>query len=184
VETVFDETARRKVAEGPSFQVLLAHPPADGAWRKASGTLAVMIYEAELHALSRPHFDWAERCGVRTSFVNANAAAREGELTNLICAAACIPPLFDLAQWRGRPVVDGGMADQAPMPEPDEGSTLVLLTRRYRRKPRVEGRLYAEPSRETAADKIDFTDPEKIGAAWDQGLADGRAFLKGREARG
>jgi len=109
----------------------------------------------------------------------ARRAARDGHLADLICAAATIPPLFQPPVWNGKPVIDGGMSDQAPMPEPDIGQTLVLLTREYSGLTPVEGRIYTQPDSETPADKIDFTDPEKIRATWNCGMRDGRIFLAG-----
>ncbi|MFT6533140.1 MAG: hypothetical protein ACJASC_002701 [Limimaricola cinnabarinus] len=175
VSKVLDEAAARAVAHGPRTQILIAHPPAGGL-PKISGVAAALAYEAELHLINSPHFSWANKLGLEVSLVDANAAAREGRLVDLVCAAAVIPPVFEPPDWDGRPVVDGGMADQAPMPEPNEGETLVLLTRRYRKLPNVPGRRYVMPSEETPADKIDFTDPGKLRRTWEQGARDAEAF--------
>ena len=99
-------------------------------------------------------------------------------MADLVCAAATIPPIFEPPVWAGNKVIDGGMIDQAPMPDPDEGRTLVLLTRRYDKLPDVEGRLYVAPSEEVDAEKIDFTDPALLRRTWEQGEADGRSFLE------
>ena len=92
--------------------------------------------------------------------------------TRVPSADADEPPL-----WQDRRVVDGGMADQAPLPDPDEGVTMVLLTRDYKRLPDVEGRHYIAPSKETPADKIDFTDPQKLRDTWAQGTRDAERYL-------
>jgi len=181
VDEVIDEEARAQIAEGPSWQVLLGHPPSDGL-PKASGVAAVAAYEAELHTRGSPHPETPERLGVTSSLVDGREAARAGRLTDLICAAAVIPPVFEPPSWDGRPVIDGGMADQAPMPEPNAGATLVLLTRRYDSLPDVAGRTYLWPRDETPADKIDFTDPDKLRGTWDCGVDDGRRYLKDRKA--
>ena len=178
VEDVFDSDAVSDVVNGPPFQVLLGHPPS-ADWPRLSGTAATVAYEAELHTIASPHFNWAEKIGVTTTLVDARRAARDGHLADLICAAATIPPLFQPPVWNGKPVIDGGMSDQAPMPEPDIGQTLVLLTREYSGLTPVEGRIYTQPDSETPADKIDFTDPEKIRATWNCGMRDGRIFLAG-----
>lgn len=176
VTEAFPPEAIDAVAEGPDYHVLLAHPPT-GPFADLSATAATLAYEAELHLVSGPHFNWAERMGITTSRVDARKAAREGMLVELICAAAVIPPLFALAKWEGKDVIDGGMSDQAPLPEPDEGTTLILLTRDYDRIPERDDRLYLAPSEETEADKIDFTDPEKIARTWEQGIKDAELFL-------
>ena len=177
VADVFDRGAQREIADGPSFQVLIGHPPT-GLLAKMTGTAATLAYEAELHLIGSPHFNWAEKVGVTSTLVDARQAARDGKLVDLICAAAVIPPLFDLARWDGKDVIDGGMADQAPMPDPDEGKTLILLTRDYDAVPDIEGRHYIGPDEATDADKIDFTDPDKLRRTWAAGEADGRAYLQ------
>ena len=182
VRDVFDRGAQREVAEGPSFQVLIGHPPT-GTLGKLTGTAATLAYEAELHLIGAPHFNWAEKIGVTSTLVDARQAARDGRLVELICAAAVIPPLFDLARWDGKPVIDGGMVDQAPMPQPDEGETLILLTRDYDAIPDIEGRHYIGPAKEVDADKIDFTDPAKLQRSWEAGERDGRAYLESLRAR-
>lgn len=176
VNGFLDREAQEAIADGPCFQVLLAHPRNDRASRM-NGLLPGLAYQAELHLVSRPHFRWAEAMGVGSTLVDARQAARDGRIVELICAAATIPPLFDPPKWDGRPVIDAGMIDQAPMPEPDEGRTLILLTRNYRHIPDTEGRRYVWPDDDTAADKIDFTDPQKIARAWEQGEAKARRLL-------
>ena len=174
-EEVLDAEAIEAIANGPAYQVLIGHPPGDG---RLSGTAATLAYEAELHLINAPHFNWAEKVGVTSTLVDARAAARDGRLIDLVVAAATIPPIFTPPEWDGKPVIDGGMADQAPMPEPDEGPTLILLTRRYRNIPEIAGRHYIWPSEAVPVDKIDFTDPDALQKAWDAGEEDGRDFLK------
>lgn len=176
VTEALSDAAIDAIADGPAFQVLLGHPPT-GLAARLTGSAATLAYEAELHLISSPHFNWAETCGVTASLVDARQTARDGRLAELICAAAVIPPLFDLARWDGRDVIDGGMSDQAPMPDPDRGSTLILLTRSYRRIPEIPNRLYIAPDSETEADKIDFTDPGKIARTWQQGIHFAERFL-------
>ncbi|MFD0859022.1 patatin-like phospholipase family protein [Roseovarius aquimarinus] len=180
VEAAMTRKAIETIANGPVFQIYLGHPPT-GTLAPMTGVAATLAYEAELHLISSPHFNWAERIGVTATMVDARQAARDGRLTDLICAAAVIPPLFDLARWDGKDVIDGGMSDQAPMPEPDEGRSLILLTRAYRRIPEIEGRHYVAPGDEVEADKVDFTDPAKIDRTWNQGKNEGERFLRGAE---
>lgn len=99
-------------------------------------------------------------------------------MVDLVCAAASVPPFFDRAHWDDRRVIDAGMTDQALMPDPDKGRTLVLLTRKYRNLPKIVGRIYVCTSDETPADKLDFTDPEKLRRAWELGEAGGRQTLE------
>lgn len=172
-----DEEARQRVANGPAFQVQIGHPPSEAAPR-ASTVPLFTLYEAEMRVRGTPHLRWCQAAGLRAELVDARQAARDGRLCELICAAAVIPPVFKIAIWDGQQVIDSGMADKAPMPRPDRGRTLVLLTREFRNTPKDPRRLYVAPSRETPADKIDFTDPEKLRKTWELGRRDGEAFLE------
>lgn len=176
VKEVLDEEAVEAVANGPSFQVLLAHPPFD-KMPKASTIPMMIAYEADLLVRSTPHVVMPANLGANEELVDARQAARDGKLHSLICNAAVIPPVFNIQGWNGRPVIDGGMTSKAPMPEPNEGNTLILLTRRFRNLPDEPDRLYVEPSEATPADKIDFTSREKIEETWKLGEEDGNAFL-------
>lgn len=178
VNRVLDDAAARRIAEGPAFQIQIAHPP-DTGMPTLTGTALAATYEAELHIVGSPHFNWAEKLGLTAHLVDANAAAREGKLTELVNAAAVIPPVFEPPLWNDRRVVDGGMSDQAPMPDPNEGETLVLLTREYRKLPEIPERTYVWPGKETPADKIDFTDPQKLRDTWALGEKDAERYLHG-----
>ena len=176
VMEVLHPEAVRRIAEGPSFQVLLTHPPFDAA-PKLSTLPMMLAYQLDKTVRSSPHVVSADALGAEEVLVDARQAAREGMLIDLVCAAAVIPPVFNVQGWAGRPVVDGGMANKAPMPDPDRGRTLVVLTSRFRNLPDDPGRTYVEPSESVPADKIDFTSREKIVATWAAGEEDGRAFL-------
>lgn len=179
VAHVLDKNACEAVAEGPQFEVLLAEPP---RWlpTAAAAALTMALYEADKHIRSTPHGRWARAVGARELRVDGRKAAREGSLVELICKAAIIPPVFGLRKRRGRPVIDAGTLDNAPLPQGDKGSTLVLLTRSYRNLPRVEGRTYLFPSHATEADKIDFTDADALQAAYAQGRKDIEGLLAHR----
>ncbi|WP_368667818.1 patatin-like phospholipase family protein [Palleronia pontilimi] len=174
--SIGDPQALRQIAEGPQMQILIARPPS-GRWAKLSGAAMTLVYEADTVIRSNPHLKWAENFGLTGELVDANKAARDGKIVDLICAAATIPPAFEPPLWGGKPAVDAGMVDQAPMPVPDQGRSLILLTKRFRDIPQVEGRVYVCPSESVAADKIDFTDPEKLRDTWRQGEEDARRFL-------
>lgn len=177
---VVDARAQARIALGPHFEIAIGRlPEAAPDWLsdRITGMLAAILYEGELHLKSRPHMEWAPGIGLRAERVDARAAAASGRLADLVSVAATIPPVFTPPLWDGAPAVDGGMVDQAPMPEPDEGATLVLLTRDYDDLPDIPGRDYVRPSADVPADKIDFTDPEKIAETWEMGQADGRRFL-------
>ena len=176
VEETLDEDARAAIADGPPLQVQLAKPP-KRLPLKAGALLALVLYEIDQKARATPHMSLPVTIGTKAFLVDARQAARDGKLIDLVCAAAVIPPVFDLPGWEGDRVMDAGTCDNAPMPEPDEGRTLILLTRHYRNAPEREDRLYVAPSDETPADKIDFTDRAKIEETWRLGRKDAKRFL-------
>ena len=177
VSETLDPEAIEAIAEGPVFEVLLAHPPTKilPKW----STIPVMLaYELELAVRSTPHMHWPSLLGVKQDLVDARQAARDGRLVDLICNAAVIPPVFNVARWDGQQVIDGGMASKAPVPSEDAGRTLILLTRRYRNLPQSNRRVYVMPEHATPADKMDFTSREKIEQTWACGRQDGQKFLR------
>lgn len=183
VEATLDDEAVERVADGPSYQVMLAYPPSDRLARLS--TFPVMLaYLLDLAVRSTPEMRWPARLGLTHELVDAREAARRGQLVELICNAAVIPPVFNLQGWSGHQVVDGGMYCKAPMPEPDVGDTMVLLTRRFRNLPAGDGRCWVEPSDEVPADKLDFTDRDKIERTWAMGERDGERFLADRTTAG
>ena len=183
VETTLDAEAIERIAEGPLFQVYLSCPPA-GLPPMAAAVVYGILYKLDQAVRSTPHLEWPRRAGLTSLCVDARQAARDGALVDLICAAATIPPVFDVPQWEGDRVLDGGMLDKAPPPQPDEGRTLTLLSSRYDRFPDDARKTYVQPSCEVAADKIDFADADKVTRTWEQGEADARAWLADQQKQG
>jgi len=177
VSQIINKEALEAIADGPVFEVLLSHPPSTH-FPTASTFPAMMIYQLELFVRSTPHMTWPARLGLTNTLVDARKAAREGRLIDLICTAAVIPPVFEVCKWDGVQCVDGGMSSKAPIPHEDAKNTLILLSRRFRNLPDDPRRTYVMPSRETPADKIDFTSRDKIEKTWALGARDGRAFLE------
>lgn len=177
VQQTIDESAERKIADGPQFQVLLAYPPST-RFPKWSTIPLMAAYIADLKIRSNPFLKYTGWAGLTSELVDAKQAAKDGKLVDLICNAAVIPPVFNLQGWNHKNVVDGGLACKAPLPEPNEGRSLVLLTRKFRNKPVDPNLVYAEVSSSTPADKLDFTNRKELEQTWDMGREDGQAFLK------
>lgn len=177
VRETLPAAAIEAVADGPACEVLLGVPP---QWMspRLFVALAGAAYAAEKQLRSTPHLQWPQAVGLRGERVDMRQAARDGKLIDLICAAATIPPVFDVPEWDGLRVLDGGLVDKAPLPRPDEGKTLILLTSCYDDLPDNPQRIYVQPTREVAADKIDFSDKSKVEDTWDQGERDGKAWLE------
>lgn len=174
--------AQERIANGPDFQVLLGCPPSYLPTRVFAAICAIG-YKVEQLITGNPRLEYTRALGLEGVLVDARQAARDGKLIDLVCAAATIPPVFDIPTWEGKDVIDGGMVTKAPFPDPDEGETLVLMTSTYRNIPAKDGKLFVTPSKEVEADKIDFTEREKIEETWEQGRADAEAFLAEQGSR-
>ncbi len=176
VDVTLDAEAIERIADGPEYEVALSVPP-QAMPAHLAAILYGVLYQLDQAVRSTPHLLVPKAMGLQELRVDARQAARDGRLVDLICAAATIPPVFDVPEWEGCRVLDGGMLDKAPFPAENEGETLVLMTSRYRNCPDIDQCTYAQPSCEVAADKIDFVDPDKVTRTWDQGVADGKAWL-------
>ncbi|MEO0496254.1 MAG: patatin-like phospholipase family protein [Pseudomonadota bacterium] len=179
ISEAMDAAALDAIAQGPQFHITLAVPP---KWLPPlAGTyLSFVCYKLDQIIRSNPHIVLPSKLGARKLMVDGRQAARDGHLVDLICAAATIPPVFGLAQWppgSGRYVMDAGTTDNAPMPEPDEGQTLLLMTRHYRNLPSAARLTCVEPKTPVPASKLDFRSRAKIERGWAIGEQDGHSFL-------
>lgn len=177
VETTLDAEAIDRIADGPDYQVVLSLPPSRLSPR-SSALVYGILYKLDHAVRSTPHLAWTKKAGLGQLRVDARQAARDGRLVDLICAAATIPPVFDVPHWDDQRVLDGGMTDKAPLPNPDEGRTLILLSSRYSAIPQDDRRTYVQPSSEVAADKIDFANADRVLKTWAQGEEDARLWLE------
>ena len=182
VEDVIDADAQARIAEGPAFQINVS-TTSDASGATLRALAAGTIYQAEQLVAPTPRPRLSSAAGVEQRLIDARQAARDGRLADLIRMAATVPPAFRTDEWEGEPVYDGGMVDKAPLPDPDAGRTLVLLTKRFRALPEDGPRVaYVQPSDGVLeGSKLDFTDPDLLRQAWDQGVADGRAWLEKTE---
>ncbi|PRY93633.1 patatin-like phospholipase [Hasllibacter halocynthiae] len=187
VEDVLDAEAQARIAEGPAFQISVSTTGGGGgATLRALAAGAIYQVEQVLAPTPRPRLSAAG--GVEQRLIDARGAARDGTLPDLVRMAATVPPAFRPDTWHGpetdgdEPIYDGGMVDKAPLPEPNEGSTLVLLTKRFEALPDEAGVHYVQPSEPVLdGSKLDFTDPGLLRQAWDQGRRDGEAWLDSPE---
>lgn len=176
VSTLLDRDAQERIADGPRFEVLFSCPP-----RMIPGALATLLYGAlykiDEAVRSDPRLVLPKRMGLGQYIADARKAAREGRLVDLVCAAATIPPVFRMARWDGRRVMDGAFSSKVYFPPDRRRKTLALLTKRYRNLDGGSDVVFVSPQSEVPADKIDFTDPGKIERTWKQGEEDARAWL-------
>ncbi len=150
-------------------------PPLVGA------AIGIGAYQVEKHLFHPVHPRFGRMLGFRAEFIRVRDLATPGELRDAILASGCVPPFMPRVAVGGKPGFDGGLVDNVPVEplEPVEaagGRTLVLLTRTYRRVPKVPGRTYVQPSRPIGAKQFDVTHPAAIRHAYELGLQDGQAF--------
>lgn len=178
IEDVLTADAVARIADGPAFQVSVSTPGnCDAPTLRAlvGGT----IYQAEQWLAPTPRPRLSAITGMEQRLIDARQAARDGTLHDLVRMAATVPPAFRPDDWNGEPVYDGGMVNKAPLPDPDSGPTLVLLTKRFHALPDDDGGrvTYVQPDDDILpGQKLDFTAPDLPQKAWDQGRDDGRRW--------
>lgn len=178
IEDVLDDASIDRIANGPAFQVSVSTPGNTNA-STLRALLGGTLYQAEQWLAPTPRPRLGHLTGMEQRLIDARAAARDGTLRDLVRMAATVPPAFRPDDWNGEPVFDGGMVDKAPLPDPDSGATLVLLTKRFRSLPDDEGGrvVYIQPSDDVLpGQKLDFTDSGLPRIAWGQGRDDGRRW--------
>ncbi len=141
----------------------------------------MLVYNLEKRLFAPLHPTWGRAIGFRPSVTSVQSCHDAADLVELLMASACTPPLTQVMRREGQLVFDGGMIDNVPVSEVDANvSTLVLLSRRYAKHAPVflrEGRVYAQPSQTPAASSWDYTKPHSYRTTYEQGRADGLAFL-------
>ncbi|MEM7709198.1 MAG: patatin-like phospholipase family protein [Pseudomonadota bacterium] len=134
VRDVIDTEAQARIADGPVFQISVSTTGETGA-ATLRALAAGTIYQIEQIAAPTPRPRLSAVAGMEQRLIDARRAARDGTLPDLIRMAATVPPAFRPDAWNEEPIYDGGMVDKAPLPEPDDGPTLVLLTKRFHSLP-------------------------------------------------
>ena len=180
VEDVIDAKAQSRIAEGPQFQISVS-TTGDGAGSTLKALAAGTIYQVEQMLAPTPRPRASSYAGVEQRLIDARRAARDGTLPDLIRMAATVPPAFRPDHWGDEPIYDGGMVDKAPLPDPDMGRTLALLTKRFKSLPDDPHVHWVQPSDPVLdGSKLDFTDPDLLHQAWRLGEEDGRRWLAER----
>jgi len=58
----------------------------------------------------------------------------------------------------------------------EQGETLVLLTRQFKKLPAIPGRTYLQPSQQIPGAALDYTNDTALQATFDLGRRDAEAF--------
>lgn len=141
--------------------------------------LAFVIYSLEKCLTGALHPRWTRKLGFEPLRFGNQEAEHVGELIDTILASSCVPPVLPFGRYRGMRVLDGGIIDNVPafLTDQREGTTLILLSKRYRQALPAPGeRIYAQPSQPILLDKFDYANPQGLQDTYDLGLADGAAF--------
>src|SRR6266704_2906706 len=180
LDELIDNAALARLKQLTDLHIAVARlpfglPPLVGA------AIGIGCYQVEKHLFHPVHPRLGRMLGFRAEFIRVRDLATPSELRDTILASGCVPPFMPLVVVGGKPGFDGGLVDNVPVGplEPVEaagGRTLVLLTRTYRRVPKVPGRTYVPPSRPIGAKQFDVTNPAAIRDAYELGLQDGQAF--------
>jgi len=177
-----DASMLERLRAGPDIRVLLAHPP-----RRLPPVPAVLmglgLYQADVWARRSLRPGLTRRFGFQPRVVSVRECETPEALADLILQSSCLPPLIPILRREGRCVVDGAIVDGVPIQLVEEfSSTLVLLTRRYRRLPRLPGVHFVQPSEPIPVAMWDYASPERIQAAFDLGRRDGESFARRADA--
>jgi predicted acylesterase/phospholipase RssA len=118
----------------------------------------------------------------------AQDAKSRGEIADLIVASSATWPMTNVPIVDGRVYVDGSLVDNVPIralsPEARSGKTLVLLTRPIPEDLLSQGNSthYLAPTEKLPITVWDYTSPDKIQEAFEQGLRDARRATATLEA--
>jgi len=170
-----------RLRSGPEFRALMAAAP---AWAPGSlGTLVGFLAYSLEKALVQPlHPTWAQRLGFKPVVGVINQCDTVEQVADLVLASSCVPPIMEPVRWQGRPVLDGGLIDNAPLAllTPEERPALIMLTRRYPadRLRGHPGLTYVQPSSPLPLSKWESADPDAVSRTVELGLADGERFLR------
>ena len=176
---VIDDGALAALRAGPDLRVPITRAP---RWLGARTAFVVAaLADACEHAVGpRVHPRLAPWLGFRADYLTVRDCSSPEALADLVLASSCTPPFTPLLRHGGEPALDGGIADNVPVDAWREapGRTLVLLTRRYRRLPVHESRIYVQPSIPVPVSSWDYTNPAGLQAGYDLGRRDGESFVR------
>ncbi|MGA2549452.1 MAG: patatin-like phospholipase family protein [Burkholderiaceae bacterium] len=164
----------------PEIRIQFSRLPRRLGPRAAVG-VGLLAYNVEKYWKKSLHPQFGRRLGFTSEVVRVQDCPTDEDLVSLLIASSCTPPFTPIEYRNGRPTLDGGLVDNVPVDAVERGrSTLVLVTRRYKRRPTVfvhAGKLYVQPSQKVPVSSWDYTDPSRMRLTYQQGRTDGASFL-------
>jgi predicted acylesterase/phospholipase RssA len=185
IEDIFDDDTIATLHERGQVHVLLAHP-SRRLPLPISLTLGAAVTALESVARDDLHPALWRTIGFTPEVVSTRTCGSAKQLADLLLQSSCIPPVTPVMRRAGQPVLDGGFVDNVPvraLPADAPQPVLVLLTRQHQRLPEVPGLVYAQPSVPLRIGPWDYTNPELIREAYEQGRRDGARFARDALAR-
>lgn len=180
---IIDEKTFKKIQKGPEMRVLVSHPPFYLGARSGTFT-GLMSYVIE-KAIKQPvHPVLAGKLGFQSTVVKLNKCKNAEEIADAILCSSCTPPFVPIMKLGEKTALDGGIIDNVPIKaigeDESRGDMLILMSKIYKkgRIPAIPGRIYVEPSKTPDIFKWDYTSPEKLQEAYDDGCRDGELFIK------
>lgn len=187
--TIFDAEHLARLHQGPEIRIGVSHIP---RWLGARSAVVagLVAYNIEKYGRKSLHPTLGRKLGFHPEFVRVQDCQTPEELADLLLQSASTPPFTPVLRRSGRPVLDGGMVDNVPVhaldtaPADRKQNVLVMVTRPYPRpqmftvKQGLQTRLYVQPSRPVAISSWDYTRPELMRPAYEQGREDGERFLR------
>jgi predicted acylesterase/phospholipase RssA len=146
----------------------------------AMGTLAYLV---DKYLWNSIHPRLPRLLGLRQDFMVLNDCTDIETAQLLLIAAASAPPIMFARSIGGRPAIDGGYTDNAPIPpqsDMERSKTLVLLTRHYPKLPPLftwQRRTYWQPSQRVPVSTWDCTPKTTVREAYDLGMQDSTRAL-------
>ncbi len=169
----------RKLKKGPEIRIMISRPPR-GLGARLATVVGIGAYSLEKIISGPVHPLFGKKLGFKHEMYRAADCSSREELTELILASSCTPPFTPLMRWKGAPSLDGGLVDNVPVDAVHDvpGNSLVLLTRKYPMNtiPSLPDRMYIQPEIPVPISKWDYTNPDGIRSAYEQGRREGERF--------
>ncbi|MBI3702123.1 MAG: patatin-like phospholipase family protein [Afipia sp.] len=178
-QTIDDNTFARMNAL-TDMRIAIARLPR-GLSPVLGAAIGIGAYQFEKKLFHPVHPKLGRALGFRPEFVAARNLESAQQYRDALMASSGVPPFMPVTSIGGTPAFDGGLVDNVPVEpiasiEAAGGRTLVLLTRRYRNLPQIQGRTYVQPSEKIAVRQFEITNPQGIRDAFELGLKDGSNF--------
>jgi predicted acylesterase/phospholipase RssA len=179
-----DQSAIARLKEGGKSLLIGISRPARFLGLVGSVLVGSLAYLIDKKMRQSIHPRLPKYLGLRCEFVAIDGHSTLQTAIQALRAAAAAPPFMSAVRLNDRWAIDGGYADNAPLPPQDhaeKSKTLVLLTRFYPKLPTLfaaHGRTYWQPTMKVPVSAWDCTDKATVRSAFDLGRSDALAMWR------